>query len=620
MKRVLFQTAGCLATSLALGIVEASRLTLWNYGFSNSVWADGVNYILVATLLNLPLVVIVYILGRWLIPKTAFGRAHRESGRGDLGLFLSTFIALSLLLIIARSLIFAAPAAALLFIGGIRLLAGQPRRRVQVVASGLAGILAAWAIWGLIALPNVRLDYDFFIRKAPLRKITQPGKLPPHILFIVVDTLRSDHLNAYGYSRDTSPVISRLAREGVRFAEFRANSNETSQTVASLLTGRYPSGHGLLRLGEPLPEGSPLLPEILQKRGYNTAFLTTHWFIDGRHNFERGADYTHSAWEAPRLRQAGVQQLFVWLKLTAVSSRTSDWLKWLDTKKNDYLVPLLGLPSMESADRFADKVLGFMDYATGRGDYNPDQNRFFLFLFFHDLHWPRCLPKPYHRMYDPEYNGPEICRKEGALDVREAKNEVARYNGALRFVDGQVGRLLEKMKSVGWLDQSLVVITSDHGEKFGAGGEFGHGGTMWENLVRIPLILWQPSRWKNGQSVGGVAEQVDLMPTLLDLLRIPHPAGIQGRSLLTERGSFPAATNRSTAFGEAEMETGGHHYLLRDGWKLLLGLGRPNRLFNLKTDPGEKKNLYGRQPRTGDMEKALKQRIQRARRAAPKGL
>lgn len=435
----------------------------------------------------------------------------------------------------------------------------------------------------------------------------------------MVDTLRSDHLNAYGYSKDTSPVIFRLAREGIRFTRFRANSNETSQTVASLLTGRYPSGHGLLRLGDPLPEGAPLLTEVLQNRGCNTAFFTPHWFIDGRPNFERGADYPYNAWEETPFRMAGTQQLFVWLKLTTAWPGLSHALQWLDMKKNDLLLAGLGLRAMESADRFTDKVLGFMDYATGRRDYDPDRDRFFLFLFFHDLHWPRCLPKPYHRMYDPEYNGPEICRKEGARDVREAKNEVARYNGALRFVDGQVGRLLDKMKSVGWLDQSLVVITSDHGEKFGAGGEFGHGETMWEDLVRIPLILWQPSRWKNGQSVGGVAEQVDLMPTLLDLLRIPRPAGIQGRSLLTDRGSFPAATNRSTAFGEAETETGGYHYLLRDGWKLLLGLGRPKRLFNLKMDPGEKKNLYGRQPRTGDMEKALKQRIQRARRAAPKG-
>ena len=383
MKHIILQTTGCLATSLALGIVEASRLILWNYGFSNSVRADAVNYILVATLLNLPLVVIVYILGRWLIPKTAFGRAHRESGRGDLGLFLSTFIALSLLLIIARSLIFVAPAAALLFIGGIRLLAGQPRRRVQTVASGLAGILAAWAIWGLIALPNVSLDYDFFIRKAPLRKITQPSKLPPHIIFIVVDTLRSDHLNAYGYSKDTSPVISRLAREGVRFAEFRANSNETSQTVASFLTGRYPSGHGLLRLGEPLPEGAPLLTEVLQKRGYNTAFFTPHWFIDQRHRFDRGTDYLYSAWEETPFRMAGAQQLFVWLKLTAAWPGVSHALQWLDMKKNDLLLAGLGLRPMESADRFTDKVVGFMDYATGRGDYDPDQNRFFLFLFFH---------------------------------------------------------------------------------------------------------------------------------------------------------------------------------------------------------------------------------------------
>ena len=110
----------------------------------------------------------------------------------------------------------------------------------------------------------------------------------------------------------------------------------------------------------------------------------------------------------------------------------------------------------------------------------------------------------------------------------------------------------------------------------------------------------------------------ELLSEVLDLLRIPHPAGIQGRSLLTDRGSFPAATNRSTAFGEAETETGKYHYLLRDGWKLLLSAGKSKRLFNLKTDPGEKRNLYGRQPRTGDMEKALKQQIQRARRAAPK--
>ncbi|MBI2880234.1 MAG: sulfatase [Candidatus Tectomicrobia bacterium] len=613
----MIRAAGCAAVSLALGIIEASRLVLWNYGLANSVWADGVNYLFVSTLLNLPFAAFVYWLGRRIALRTARGRASEKSGSLDPALFLSTFLALSLVVIAARSLMFVVPAAAALFAGAFRLLAGRSPGTLRLAALVPGGLLLAWAGWGISQLPSVPHDYEDFIRKGPLRKIARSGEASPHVLFIVVDTLRSDHLQAYGYARETSPLISRLAREGIRFTGFRANSNETSQTVASLLTGRYPSGHGLLRLGEPLPEGGRLLTEVLQKEGYNTAFFTSHWFIDGRHNFDRGTDYLYSAWEEQPFRRAGVQQLFLWLKLAATLPSATEGLKWLDTKKNDVLVRILGLRPMEEADRLTDKVLGYIDHAASRPDYDPERNRFFLFLFFHDLHWPRCLPPPYHRMFDPGYAGPEFCRKGTDSDPRALQNEIARYDGALRFVDDQMGRILGKLKALGWLNRSMVVLTADHGEKFGAGGEYGHGGTLWEDLLRIPLILWQPSLWPKGRTVEGIAEQVDLLPTLLDLLKIPIPPGVQGRSLVSRNGSFPASTVRRTAFGEAETDTGRYAYVLREGWKLLVTPRRDGRLFHLEADPQERVNLYGRQPQTRELEEHLNQQAREARSPRP---
>lgn len=616
--RIFIHIFGCLATSINLGILEASRMILWTYGFSNSMWSDGANYILTSTILNLPLAIGVFYLGLWGFRKTTRGKKFTRSSRSDLLIFLVTYLTLAPILIVARGLIFLLPAAALLFLVLLKLLSRLSTKSLGVIAGLICLVSMVGALTGIWKLPNVPHDYERLNmkRKGPLRTIKEPRNRYPHILFILVDTLRPDHLPLYGYPRQTTPTLNKLAREGINFTEFRANSNETSQSMASLLTGKYPSGHGLLTLGESIPKKNLLLTEIFQGIGYNTTFFTSHWYIDDRHEFQKGVDYFYSAWDQLPMRFSGVQNLFVWRKLSAISPQISNWLKWLDTKKNDYLIPWLGLYSMESAERITDKLVGYVDHSTGKAEYNSQENRFFTFIFFHDLHWPRCLPRPYHTMFDPDYRGPEICRKLAIHQGKSLENEIARYDGAIRFVDDQIARILKKFQDSGWLKDTLVIVAADHGEKFGEKGEYGHGAGFWEELVRIPLILWWPSRWNRGHAVKGTAEQVDLLPSLLDLLMIPHPPGVQGKSLVDFKGQFPLSTGRTTSFGESENENGKRWlYVTKDDWKLMIDTAGNKTLLNLRADPDELVNLYGSQPETRELENYLRQRSTELRKA-----
>lgn len=416
----------------------------------------------------------------------------------------------------------------------------------------------------------------------------QPAPGPARNLIVLcIDTLRADHVSAYGYSRMTTPFIDTLAGRGTLFANVHAHSNWTVPATASLLTSRHPSEHGAGIEGEvrrlekdtrllQIREGVETLATGLRRAGFRTGLFSANPILLGR--FQEGFD-------TAEVGRRNADEL------------TTSALRWLDQAPTD---------------------------------------RFFLYLQYMDLHHPVEPPPPFFDLF-PVAEGGVRGREHtnwsfgGLEDPRDLEDpafrryrahRVALYDGALRFIDEQVRRLLRQLEDTGRARQTLLVITSDHGEEFwdhalaehaiandprGYWG-VGHGHTMYEELLRVPLILHGP-----GVDEGRVTcdvRHIDVGPTVLDLLGLEHFPDMRGRSLASflaegaSRGDcapLPLVAE-SPAYGPDSKAViwKAHKLIVRnDGVELL---------FDLRDDPGEQRNLVGARPRVAASLRAILER------------
>ena len=611
-----WQGVGWLWVSMGLGVLEAARLILWKFGHSHFTKVDALNLFISSTVLNLSLVIGVSLIVFWTLRYR-----HRKKGttltrRHLLCAQVAIFVSLGFLIWVGRLLIVTVPVSIALLIGLYLLFLRIPARRLWVLPSGLVAGLVLLAGVGTSLLGRVPNDFGDSLEAKQLRVL--PAKSSPNLILIVLDTLQAHHLSAYGYSRETSPFLSKLATEGVRFSRFYANSADTSQTMASLFTGLYPSVHGVKELGVSLPQENLTLMEILRDRGYNTSFFTTHWFIDPNYHFDQGSDYVYQAWQENGLNHAPGEHLFLWLKAGAVSPSAYQFLRTANDWKNRRLAALFGRKNMGEAKWLTEKVVAYADYITRRPDYDPEQNRFSLFVFYHDLHEPRCVHPPYDRIFDPGYAGRPLCRKLDKTDWTDEmrQNEVARYDGAIRMIDDELRRLFASLGERGLLRDTLVAVTADHGEALNEHGAYGHGGTFYQELIHIPLILWNPRRLPQGKDVSALASQVDFLPTLLEALEVPVPEEMQGQSLMP---SILGTGKSRTVYGENHHGAEISQFVIDGRWKLVSRTGgrtSQKLLFDLSSDPQERKNLYEQETEvTKKMEALLEAE---SNRAAPK--
>ncbi len=356
----------------------------------------------------------------------------------------------------------------------------------------------------------------------------------PSILVVLVDALRPDHLGCYGYGRPTSPEIDRLAARSVRFSQAVAVSSWTKPSVPSLFTSLYPSQHGVLEgsaRGGPraaesdvLPEEARTLAEALRERGYRTAA------------------FVHNAHLRPAF---GLAQGF-----------------------DEYL------DSDESAPAMIRRVLAWMDGERSETGTSP----FFVYLHVLDVHWPYEPPPEAARAL-----GAEAGERPDDYALREAVNRglvrlspeeveriVLRYDAEIRGVDAALGELLDGLEERGLLERMVVAFTSDHGEAFLEHGTLGHGADLYEESLRVPLILKLPGARGAGRVVAERVTTLDLMPTLLELAGVaPVEAGAAaGRSLtrfLDERGRGEA----TPSFAEVRHGRRARQAVVRGGWKLI---------------------------------------------------
>ncbi|MCX6349827.1 MAG: sulfatase [Candidatus Aureabacteria bacterium] len=384
------------------------------------------------------------------------------------------------------------------------------------------------------------------------------GEHQPNVILISIDTIRPDHLSVSGYARPTSPFLDRLAARGWIFRKCSSTSSWTAPAMASLFTGLYPRSHGVrhgaVRQGtivnqERLDDSFLTLAEALKARGYATFGVSTNGHVTSETGMAQGFDTFTSLWFAD----------------AAAAHRAALGLK--------------------------DKIAASRPY--------------FFWIHYFDPHAPYLPREPWLSRYSPN---PALAREWGGKDMRELRLErgeilrhpelvstlVDLYDAEINYTDGFLERLFNEVVA---LENSLVIVTSDHGESFGEHGDLGHGESLFEEEIAVPLIVVLPRGGRKGKTVESPVSLIDVFPTVLDFLGCPAPSRVEGRSLLplltagTGGGERPLITE----LDRAAVLTG-----VRSGrWKLV---AKPRKteskwlLFDLALDPGESANLAGKNP------------------------
>ncbi|MEM1183243.1 MAG: sulfatase, partial [Acidobacteriota bacterium] len=406
---------------------------------------------------------------------------------------------------LAWTLAFAAAAWALLLLGGERL--GLPR---TVAAWGGAAVFVGVAAWRLLGAS----PFDLGLEPAAERV----GRGTPVIL-LVLDTVRADHLSLYGYPRSTSPELDAFAADAVVYEHAVSTSSWTLPAHASLFTGLFPLTHGALRLpgldaekaslaekgihrpAYPLPAETPTLAEHLQHEGFQTAAMVSNFaYLDPVFGVDRGFDTYFN------VRNTPVKPMI----LRLVDRRLMP-LPWARRHWQVYR-------SAEQINRLA------VEWLEAQGTH-----RFFLFLNYMEAHLPWGPHQPGLR-YAEFAAEPELpARPRGTpAPTAEWKERVDLYDSNIASLDAELGHFFGELKRLGLYDRSLVVITSDHGESFGENDADGHGKSLNEAEVWVPLLVKYPDSHDPGRRSERV-QLVDLVPMITETLQRPFPARVDGR-------------------------------------------------------------------------------------------
>jgi len=385
---------------------------------------------------------------------------------------------------------------------------------------------------------------------------------PRSVLFVVVDTLRWDRVGAYGYARDTTPAIDALAATGVRFERAYATAPWTLPSIASMLTGLYPSAHGVKTAANLLPAAVETLPEMLHRRGYVTGAVVSNKLLRARpgEGFSRGYD-VYRAGQARGPNHVSTQGV------------------------TQQAVALLR--------RFA---------------ADPKGRPFFLLVHYFDPHFN------YRAHAGIDFAPPRMGRLDGSQGysklaelIRDLDDEELRFLGDLydeevHLTDAGIGRLLRALQNLELESQTLVVVTSDHGEEFGEHGALGHMKTLYEELVRVPLVLRVPWDHSGPRVVRTPVSLASLTPTVLDLLGVDAPDAAFGAESLA--GVLRGEPEPDSRFVFVEVERGNQSRRTLAKTAIVgerLKLIRNERtgaleIYDLENDPGERIDLAEAQP------------------------
>ncbi|MBW2188508.1 MAG: sulfatase-like hydrolase/transferase [Deltaproteobacteria bacterium] len=430
--------------------------------------------------------------------------------------------------------------------------------------------LALLSVLGLGLAGNIALG-ERMSHDGTTGDINEAGDQAGNVLFLVIDTLRADHLPMYGYEQGSTPNLDRLAEDAIRFDQAFTNSSWTRPSFASILTGRLPSSHGVMAKSDALSDAVTTLPEVLKTVGYATAGYATNFNLAPYFNFHQGFDeYVY------------LEPAFV---LGADDASAKLLLMQLIRQRIEKMRAVRGevLPgtAYQDAETVNDALTSWID----RRAASP----WFLFVGYMDPHDP---------YFSHPYDGSGYARAAHQHpDPSEAPALTALYDGEISYWDDEFGKLLDGLRERGLYEDLTIIVTSDHGEEFNDHGGFWHGTTLYDEQVHVPLLVKLPQARRGGTVVRHWVQSIDLMPTVLKLLDAPIPEGVQGGDLFTGTDVIYAEESHEGNVLESVRELDG-----TDEYKLInanrdnpRGL-KPIELYRVDLDPSEQENLASSSP------------------------
>jgi choline-sulfatase len=388
-------------------------------------------------------------------------------------------------------------------------------------------------------------DPEIMVPREAVTAAPAPGSRKParNVILLVMDTARADVYRPFNAkSTVRTPSFDRLSEESTVFTSAYANENWTKPSVATILSGLYPTTHGTKGDSDVLSSDVRLLSEHLQRKSFATAAFIANGYCSDKFGFKRGWDEYRNYIRENKPSEA--EYVF------------GDALNWI-TKHTE--------------------------------------ERFFVYLQTIDPHVPYDPPAEYTRMYFPgDYRGRigrsldgleqlAIASQKKPIDAEDWNYIKALYEAEVTYHDSHLGKFLEKLDEIGLLDETLLIVTNDHGEELRDHGKLGHGHSLYDELVRAPLMIRYPALFRGGQRVRDPVENVDLFPTVLEALGMEPVSDIDGVSLLPMLEGKPPAVP-SYAISEFR---GGFRSVRVGRWKMIAGLDGQRRLFDLEVDPGE---------------------------------
>jgi len=394
------------------------------------------------------------------------------------------------------------------------------------------------------------------------------------ILYVVFDTLRADHLGCYGYTKRTSPNIDRLAEEGVTFANAYASDVPTQPSYTSMFTGKRGISTGVVSHSsqENLDDNTPFLPQLLAREGIVTAAVSTLYHM--KKYFSRGFMY--------------------------------------------YMNPVAGNPMLTqrvTADQINGFAIPWLKEHTG--------DDWFLFIHYWDPHTPYCPPRSYRGLFyhgnksDPQNRSLDPVKENKVLypfiqrlldamggDITDLEYVISQYDAEIRYADEKFGEIISVLEESGILDETVIIVTSDHGESFGEHDVYFDHADVHEPIIHVPLIF-KHSSFLKGKVKKAFVQLIDIAPTILELFRREVPLDFEGKSLL------PLLTGTlDKQYTEIYANQGlwqATRMVRTEKWKLIKTIDKgfwPNRpeleLYNLENDPQELVNIIDKEKRVAD--------------------
>jgi arylsulfatase A-like enzyme len=431
------------------------------------------------------------------------------------------------------------------------------------------------------------------------RREASAGGPPQAVILVQLDTLRTDHLDAYGYERKTAPTLKRLAEEGALFQHAVTQTGWTKAATPSVHTSLYPTTHGVHQIPDRLPASAQTIAEAYRDAGYATASFSSVAFTGQFTNLHQGFEELHEA--ESTVGRAGPR----------------------------------GARSSKTSREYVDRLVAWLE------DHRDVPS--FVYLHFFDPHSPYEPNRPYDTMWaDPkgrdEYQRQQEVLKKFIKDAFLAQRGMATpdelraagidpaayiryskdwYDGSIRGMDAEIARVVERLEELGLRDRSLVAFFADHGEEFHEHGNMWHGRTVYGEMMRVPLIVWGPGHVPKGLKIEEPVQLIDVMPTLLEVSGLTVPKEAQGQSLrpllaapdaqgaVAANGGWkrrPLVSEKHPFGNSTEFPGAGESYAIVEGnWKLIHNVVRPPEkpeyeLYDFYKDEHDQKDLAAQNP------------------------